>query len=76
MSVDHKYIISLIHQDKLNEAHECIQKYTDTVSCLIHAYIHRAEDDYSNANYWYKKANVQQPGITLSEELKELEKIS
>lgn len=34
----------------------------------LHAYLHRKEGDYWNANYWYKKAKTTLPNISLKEE--------
>ena len=44
------------------------------LSCLIHAYIHRAEGDLSNANYWYHRVGIEQPHCSLEEELETLYK--
>ena len=74
MEADYKYTLKLINEGKLDEAHKLIQKNTDKLSCLLHAYIHRAKKDLSNANYWYKKAGVRQPNSTLAEEYEDLEK--
>lgn len=50
-------------------AHELIQSGSDTMSCLIHAYLHRVEGDLQNAGYWYRRAGTKLPSVDLAEEL-------
>ena len=72
MHCDHLKVLDLISKEKLEESHRLVQPYSDKLSCLIHAYIHRAEGDLSNANYWYHRAGVTKPECSLEEELKDL----
>ncbi len=51
-----------------NAAHEIIQDLNDKRAAWIHAYLHRAEGDISNADYWYRRADRQRPSISLKEE--------
>jgi len=38
-------------------AHECVQaNEADPASAWVHAYLHRKEGDFSNAEYWYDRA--------------------
>ena len=50
------------------EIHQLIQKHSDRLSCLIHAYLHNIEGDTTNANYWYKQIGEQIPNHSLQEE--------
>lgn len=44
-----------IHHNEWEEAHNLIQDLDDSLSCIIHAYIHKVEGDEWNAKYWYAK---------------------
>ena len=72
MPCDHLKAVELTKEGKLEQAHKLVQPFSDKLSCLIHAYIHRAEGDISNANYWYRRAGVTKPECPLEEELKDL----
>jgi hypothetical protein len=54
------------------KAHQIVQDLTDPLSCNIHAFLHRQEGDYSNAGYWYQKAGVKIPEISLEREWEEI----
>ena len=45
-----------------------VQPYSDQLSCLIHAYLHRVEGDLGNAGYWYNRAGEAFPQNTLEQE--------
>ncbi len=49
-------------------AHELIQDVNDEKAAWIHAYLHRAEGDLANADYWYRRAGRQRPSVSLKEE--------
>ena len=50
-------------------AHDIAQTQEGTQSYdRLHAYLHRKEGDNWNANYWYKKAKINMPKLSLSEE--------
>ncbi len=49
-----------------------VQQYSDNLSCLIHAYLHRAEGNIGNAKYWYRRAGVDMPNNPLEAELNQL----
>ncbi len=49
-------------------AHELVQAHGDTLSCLIHGYLHREEGDLGNAGYWYRRAGEMMPDNTLEAE--------
>lgn len=74
MSCNHLKALNLAKEGKLEESHKLVQSHNDGLSCLIHAYIHRAQGDFSNASYWYRKAGVDQPDCSLEEELDDLHK--
>ncbi len=38
----------------------------------VHAYLHRKEGDLPNADYWYRRAGVERPDVTLEQEWREL----
>ena len=72
MACDHIKALDLSKAGKWNEAHRLIQRHSDRLSCLIHAYLHRLEGDLSNARYWYRRAEESMPDHTLEEELSRL----
>lgn len=53
-------------------AHSIVQILNDKNAEWIHAYLHRKEGDSFNASYWYRKANISKPEISLDEEWKRL----
>lgn len=65
-------VLSLIKDGNLQKAHALVQQNTDKMSCLMHAYIHRALGDLGNANHWYQKAGIKAPDITLTQEYERL----
>lgn len=50
------------------EAHNLVDSLEDKTACRVHAYLHRKEGDIWNADYWYRKAGVLRPAISLDEE--------
>ena len=72
MECDHIKALDLARDGNWDESHQLVQQYSDELSCLIHAYLHRAEGDMSNAKYWYRHAGVKMPDNTLGEELNRL----
>jgi len=50
------------------DAHDIVQDLKDAFSFQIHAFLHRKEGDFSNAAYWYAKAGVPFPSVTLEKE--------
>ena len=55
-----------------DKAHLIVQDLNDKLSYNIHAFLHRQEGDRSNAGYWYHKAGVKMPEISLDGEWEEL----
>jgi hypothetical protein len=56
MTCDYIKVLNLAKQGNWDEAHRLVQSFSDSWSCLIHAYLHRVEGDLSNARYWYGRA--------------------
>ena len=55
-------------QDDWDKAHDYAQRDNDSESAWVHAYLHRKEDDLTNANYWYVRASRTMPDQRLEEE--------
>jgi hypothetical protein len=55
-----------------DKAHDMISKVEDKNAAWIHAYLHRKEDDISNADYWYRMAGRKRPLSTLQNEWEEI----
>jgi len=55
-----------------DKAHLIVQDLNDQLSYNIHAFLHRQEGDHSNAGYWYQKAGVKMPDISLDREWEEI----
>ena len=72
MECDHIKALDLAREGSWDEAHKLVQQYSDKLSCLIHAYLHRVEGDMSNAQYWYDRTDEDMPNNTLEEELNRL----
>ncbi len=39
-----------------DRAHKIVQEHPSSEAAWVHAYLHRAEGDFSNAQYWYQQA--------------------
>jgi hypothetical protein len=72
MASNHIKALDLSKAGKWDEAHRLVQRHSDRMSCLIHAYLHRLEGDLSNASYWYRRAEESMPDYSLDEELSRL----
>ena len=72
MECDHTKELDLAREGSWNEAHKLVQQYSDDLSCLIHAYLHRVEGNMSNAKYWYNHVGVDMPNNILKDELNRL----
>lgn len=64
------YLLAMWYDGNGNwdKAHSMVDNLTDTTACWVHAYLHRKEGDIWNADYWYRKAAKERPGITLQQE--------
>jgi hypothetical protein len=72
MECDHSKVLRLARNGSWDEAHKMVQQYSDELSCLVHAYLHRIEGNISNAKYWYKRVGVDMPNNNLEDELSRL----
>ena len=64
-------LLALWHDAKgnWNAAHEIAQTKEGTATYdRLHAYLHRKEGDSLNADYWYRRARVVLPSVSLAEE--------
>lgn len=50
---NHKRVLELAQAGDWEAAHAMVQVHSDSLSCLIHGYLHRVEGDLGNASYWY-----------------------
>jgi hypothetical protein len=55
-------------------AHEIVQSQKGKAAAAVHAYLHRKEGDYSNADYWYERAGRERPRSSLDREWEALVK--
>jgi len=69
---DHIKALDFAREGSWDESHKLVQQYSDNLSCLIHAYLHRVEGNISNAQYWYGRAGVDMPNNKLEDELNHL----
>ena len=72
MSRDQRKALELAREGDWHGAHAIVQRHDDALSCLIHAWLHRAEGDLGNAGYWYRRAGESLPSLSLDEELDRL----
>jgi hypothetical protein len=68
--------LELARQGHWDEAHRLVQASSDTLSCLVHGYLHRLEGDLGNAGYWYARAGERLPGNALDEEWRRLAELA
>lgn len=54
------------------KSHDQVDQLPGKSAARIHAYLHRKEGDQWNADYWYRRAGVENPNLTLEEEWEEL----
>ncbi len=57
---------------KWGKAHKLIQDVDDKNAAWIHAYLHRKEEDISNADYWYRRAGKRRSETSLENEWEQL----
>ncbi len=76
MACDYIKALDLVRDGNWEESHKVVQSYTDELSCLIHAYLHRTEGDFENAKYWYQKIGIEMPDNGLGDELRRLYRLA
>jgi hypothetical protein len=54
------------------KAHKLIKDVDDKNAAWIHAYLHRKEEDISNADYWYRRAGKRRSETSLENEWEQL----
>jgi len=64
--------LELARKGDWDRAHRLVQSSSDSLSCLIHAYLHREEGDLGNAAFWYRRAGCEAPDNSLAEEWERL----
>ena len=67
--------LTQLKQGHWDVAHQLIQHQHDSLSCLIHAHLHRLENDNSNAAYWYQRAGKSFAHLSLEQEFDQLEQL-
>jgi len=72
MSNRYTKALDLVQNGDWAASHAAIQPFGDELSCLIHAYLHRLEGDFENAQYWYRRAGGATPEDRLAEEFHRL----
>lgn len=75
MSCNYNKVLDLIKANQWDEAHHLVQDYADKHACLLHGYLHRIEGDFSNADYWYRRAGEARINNTLEAEFERLEQL-
>lgn len=55
-----------------DSAHTIAQSIPSQNGSRVHAYLHRKEGDLSNASYWYRRAGISVPSLSLDQEWQEL----
>lgn len=76
MATHHIDALELARNGDWDASHRLIQSHSDTLSCMIHGYLHRVEGDTWNARYWYDRAGGPMPDNSLEEELERLARLS
>jgi hypothetical protein len=49
----------LLAAGDLDQAHRIVQAMSTSAGAYIHGLIHRIDDDFDNARYWFRRAGVQ-----------------
>lgn len=67
---EHTILLALWYDAKgdWGKAHAQVDQLEGKDAAHIHAYLHRKEGDQWNADYWYRRAGVTRPALTLDEE--------
>ncbi len=64
--------MNLAKAGQWDAAHQIVQDLDSAVAARIHAYLHRVEGDDSNARYWYQRAGVQFPTVSVDDEWQQI----
>ena len=55
-----------------HKAHDLVNDLNTQEGARVHAYLHRKEGDFGNADYWYRRSGSTRPVISLDDEWKKL----
>ena len=64
--------MNLIRDGQWDAAHEIVQDLSSPEAARIHGYLHRIEGDDGNASYWYNRAGVQFPTVSVDDEWQQI----
>ena len=64
--------LNLARNGQWEAAHNIVQDLHSPGAARIHGYLHRVEGDDSNAGYWYRRAGVEFPSVSVDEEWQEI----
>ncbi len=68
----HQDILKAIWYLKINEwhhAHDIVSRFDSVHASWIHGLLHKMEGDMWNANYWYRKAGIENPEVSVEHEI-------
>lgn len=57
----HEKALWFTNHDEWEKAHELIQSENDSLSSLIHGYLHNIEGDHWNSDFWYRRSGYTLP---------------
>lgn len=58
----------LAARDDWDGAHDVVNRAGGADGAWVHAHLHRVEGDLSNADFWYRRAGRERPGVPTDEE--------
>ena len=64
--------LQLDYEGDWDSAHTIAQSIPSQNGSRVHAYLHRKEGDLSNASYWYRRAGISVPSLSLDQEWQDL----
>lgn len=56
---DLKLAIDAALNGEWDRPHRIVQEYNDSMSCWIHAVLHKIEGDAWNSRYWYRRTTAE-----------------
>ena len=75
MDLEKIELLSALQLDKegdWDQAHRIAQDVASLNGSRVHAYLHRKEGDLANASYWYSRADMSAPDLSLNQEWQNL----
>ena len=61
-----------LKNDQWTKSHDLAQEDNSMLGSWIHALLHKIEGDEWNANYWYRKAKIENPRDSVENEWKKI----